>query len=218
VVGTPGFPDIINGCSLLRTMERVLLDLITEDEIGLRLVDRRNAIQLEIIRRTLEAGRGQVNLLHLGEDLGTQRGPTISLELFRKHLRPRLQQYVDLATAFGIPTMVHSCGSSSWAFDDFIEMGVTAVETLQPEAAAMSPAHLKKHWGHRLAFQGCISTAGPLAYGTVDEVVQTVRETLEIMKPGGGYILAPTHAVQDNTPTENVLAMYETARRDGAYR
>jgi uroporphyrinogen decarboxylase len=44
-----------------------------------------------------------------------------------------------------------------------------------------------------------------------------VRETLEIMKPGGGYCLAPTHQIQDNTPTENVLAMYAAARRYGTY-
>ena len=44
-----------------------------------------------------------------------------------------------------------------------------------------------------------------------------VRETLEIMMPGGGYCLAPTHQLQDNSPTENVIAMYETFREYGSY-
>ena len=35
--------------------------------------------------------------------------------------------------------------------------------------------------------------------------------------PGGGYCFSPTHALQDNSPTENVLAMYETGRRCGVY-
>jgi uroporphyrinogen decarboxylase len=38
------------------------------------------------------------------------------------------------------------------------------------------------------------------------------------MAPGGGYALAPTHQLQDNSPTENVLAMYETAHSYGRYR
>lgn len=216
--GGAGLPDIINGCGMLRTMEQVLLDLITDNEAGLRLIERRNTILMEITRRTLEAAGGKIDLLCLGEDLGTQRGPTISLELFRKHIRPRIKGFVDLARSFIIPTMIHSCGSSSWAFDDFIEMGINVVETLQPEALNMSPRYLKSHYGGRLAFHGCISTAGPLAYGTPADVVRNVRETLDIMMPGGGYILSPTHQVQDNTPTENVLALYDTGRTYGRYK
>jgi len=96
-------------------------------------------------------------------------------------------------------------------------MGVKAVDTLQPEATDMSPRYLKEKFGGRLAFHGCISTAGPLAFGTVEDVINNVKETLEIMMPGGGYCLAPTHAIQDNSPTANVVAMYEAAHKYGKY-
>jgi uroporphyrinogen-III decarboxylase len=141
----------------------------------------------------------------------------ISPALFRKHIRPRLQKIVDLGKEWDIPVMIHSCGSSSWAFDDFIEMGITAVDTLQPEAKDMEPAWLKERYGERLAFHGMMSTAGPVAYGSVGDVVRDVRQTLEVMMPGGGYILAPTHALQSNSPIQNVVAMYDAARRYGVY-
>jgi uroporphyrinogen decarboxylase len=96
-------------------------------------------------------------------------------------------------------------------------MGITVIDTLQPEAKDMAPAFLKQRFGKRLSFHGCISTAGPVATGTVEDVIRNVRETLEIMMSGGGYALAPTHMLQDNSPTENVLAMYETARTYGRY-
>jgi uroporphyrinogen decarboxylase len=153
----------------------------------------------------------------MGEDLGTQIGPMISVDMYRRILRPRHQKFVDLGKAFGIPVMIHSCGSSSWAFDDFLEMGTTVVDTLQPEAKNMAPAYLKGRFGKKLSFHGSISTAGPLAYGSAEDVVRTVKETLAIMMPGGGYACAPTHAIQDNSPTENVVAMYETAREFGRY-
>lgn len=137
--------------------------------------------------------------------------------IFRKHIRPRHQPFVDLARAYNAIPMEHTCGSSSWAYEDFIDMGVQVVDTLQPEAAKMDPAYLKATFGGRLGFHGCISTAGPLAYGTPDAVAADVRQTLAIMMPGGGYVLAPTHAIQDNSPTENVLAMYAAARRYGVY-
>jgi len=198
-------------------MEQVFVDLITDDPAGMLLIDRWMDVHFELSRRTLEAGRGLIDFLWLGEDLGTQAGPIISMQIFRKHIRPRHQRFIDLAKSYGIPTMLHTCGSSSWAYEDYIEMGLSSVDTLQPEAKDMSPAYLKSHFGGRLAFHGCISTAGPVAKGSVEDVKKNVRETLEIMMPGGGYCLAPTHSLQDNSPTENVVAMYEAAREYGGY-
>jgi hypothetical protein len=217
VYGGAGLGDIINKTGMLRTMEQVLVDLITDEPAGLRLIDRRLDVELEVARRSLEAARGLIDVLMIGEDLGTQRGATLSLALFRLHIRPRLQRFVDLARRFDLPVMIHSCGSSSWAFDDFVEMGISVVDTLQPEAKDMSPEYLKRRFGGRLAFHGMISTAGALAYGTVADVVQDVRRRLTVMMPGGGYMLAPTHCIQSNSPIGNVVAMYDAGRKYGAY-
>ncbi len=216
-LGDAGIADIINTSGMIRGMEQTLVDLATDDPAGLMLIDRRLDIQLEVMARSLEAAKGAVDFMHIGEDLGTQLTPMISLELFRKHIRPRHQKFIDLAKAYGIPVMIHSCGSSSWAFEDFIAMGINVVDTLQPEAKNMQPEYLKRNYGSRLAFHGCISTAGPVAYGSVQEVVDNCREILEIMMPGGGYCFSPTHALQDNSPTENVVAMYRTAHEYGRY-
>jgi uroporphyrinogen decarboxylase len=217
VVGGAGTGDVINSAGMIRSMEQVLVDLVTDNPAGLRYIDRRLGILLQTVERTIEAARGRIDVMWMGEDLGTQRGPIISLELYRKHIRPRHQKFVDLAKAYDLPVVIHTCGSSSWAYDDFAEMGFDGVDTLQPEAHNMSPAYLKANFGDRLAFHGCISTAGPLATGTREDVAANVRETLETMMPGGGYCLAPTHAIQDNSPTENVVAMYEAAHRYGRY-
>jgi uroporphyrinogen decarboxylase len=137
--------------------------------------------------------------------------------LYAKHLKPHHQKFIDLAKQYDLPVMIHCCGSSSWAFDDFIEMGINVVDTLQPEAKDMAPAYLKENFGDKLSFHGGISTAGPMACGSVKETIDNVKETLEIMMPGGGYVMAPTHMIQDNSPTENVLAAYEAARKYGQY-
>jgi uroporphyrinogen decarboxylase len=216
-LGGAGICDTINCNGMLRTMEQTLVDLATDDPAGLLLADRRQELQLKVLRRTLEACHGAIDYLYIGEDLGTQVGPMISPDMYRQHLKPRHKKFADLGRDFGLPVMIHSCGSSSWAFEDFIEIGITVVDTLQPEAADMSPAYLKEKFGHSLAFHGCISTAGPLAYGTPAEVISSVGETLAIMKPGGGYCLAPTHQMQDNTPTENAVAMYQAALQYGEY-
>jgi uroporphyrinogen decarboxylase len=217
LVGNPGAGDMINSTGMVRTMEQVLVDLMVDEPACLLYMDRKNSVQLEVLSRVLEAARGAIDILWLGEDLGSTRGPLLSLELFRKHIRPRHQKFVDLAKSYGIPVMMHSCGSSSWAYEDFLDMGITIIDTLQPEARDMSPRYLKDRFGDRLSFHGCISTGGTVAYGSVEETVAYVCETLETMMPGGGYAFSPTHMLQDNSPTENVLAMYEAARTFGRY-
>lgn len=216
-IGSPGLADIMNSTGMLFGQEAMLINLASEHEATLRFIDRRLDLQYQVARRTLEAAQGRIDYMWLGEDLGSQRGPLISLDMFRRIIRPRHQRFVDLAREFNIPVMIHSCGSSSWAYNDFIEMGISAVDTLQPEALNMSPAYLKRTYGDKLAFRGAISTAGLLAHGTPAQVDAEVRETLATFMPGGGYFLAPTHSIQDDTPTENVLAMYAAARKYGQY-
>ena len=215
--GNPGLPDVINGNGMLRTMEQTLVDMLTEDPAGMLLNRRRFDIQFEVLRRTLEAARGQIDFIWLGDDLGTQIGPVISPNLYRRQVRPLHQKLVELGASFGLPAIIHSCGSCSWAFEDFIAIGIKGVDALQPEAKNMEPAYLKARFGGRLAFHGGISTAGPVATGTAAETVADCRRTLEIMMPGGGYCFAPTHQLQDNSPTDNVVAMYATGREFGRY-
>jgi uroporphyrinogen decarboxylase len=211
------YGDLINGNGFLRGMEQTLIDLVTDDPAGALLGDRRFAVQLATTERILEAAKGRIDFLWLGEDLGTQDRPMVSLDVFRRHIRPRYQKFVDLARAYNARTMIHTCGSSSWAYEDFIGMGIDAVDTLQPECRDMSPRSLVERFGGRLSFHGCISTAGALAFGSPADVRRTVRETLDIMMPGCSYMLAPTHEIQDNTPTENAVAIYEAAREMGRY-
>jgi uroporphyrinogen decarboxylase len=215
--GGAGLGDVINGNSMLRGMEQILVDMMTDDPAGLCLIKRKAELEIEIISRTLEKAEGLIDFLWMGEDLGTQNSPLISLELYRSHIKPIHQKIISLAKSHKLPVMIHSCGSSSWAYEDFIEMGIDAVDTLQPEAKNMSPEYLKKTFGGRLAFHGCISTAGPVVYGSRDDAGDYCRRTLEIMMPGGGYCFAPTHQLQDNSPPENVLAMYEAAHKYGYY-
>ncbi len=214
-VGGAGTPDVINSNGRIMGMEDVLCHLLTENEAAMRFIERRASFQLRMMERLLDKLKGMVDFVWLGEDLGTQHTQLISTELYRRTIKPIHKRFVDLAASHNLPVLIHSCGSSSWVYEDFIEMGIRGVDTLQPEAHNMSPEYLVSHFGGRLNFRGCISTAGPLAYGTPEEVEQNCREVLEIMRPCGGYHFAPTHSIQDNSPTENVLAMYRAVHAFG---
>jgi len=216
-LGNGGFGDILNSTGMLMGVEDALVNIATEHEPTLAMLDKRIDREIEVTRRILERNPGKIDFIWMGEDLGTQYTPIISRDTYNAVLRPRHQKYIDLAKAYGLPVMIHTCGSSSWVYEDLIAMGMNGVDTLQPEAANMSPQYLKEHFGGRLTFRGCISTAGALAYGTAEQTEQVCRETLACFRECRGYHFAPTHMIQDNTPVENVIAMYNAAHRFGVY-
>lgn len=214
-IGKPGIPDIINSSGRIMGMEDALCHLQTGCEPAMRLINRRAQSQLGMLERLLEKCRGYIDFVWLGEDMGTQRGPMVSRELYERAMKPIHRRFAALANSYGLPSMMHTCGSSSWAYEDLIEIGVKGVDSLQPEAADMSPEYLMARFGGRLNFRSLISTAGPLAYGTPAEVDEICQRTIETMNARGGYHFAPSQAVQDNTPAENLVAMYNAGHRYG---
>lgn len=216
-VGDPGLACIMNTAGFLRGMEQMFVDLATDDEAGLLLIDRFLNIQLSVCERVLDKVGKHIDIMWIGEDLGTQHTPLISMDTLKKHLLPRQKPFFELAKAYDLRVMMHTCGSSSWSYPEYIKLGLSGVDTLQPEATNMSPSYLKKTFGDTLFFHGCISTAGAVAYGSVEDTVREVRDTLYVMMPGSGYCLSPTHALQDNSPVENVVALYEAAHQYGNY-
>jgi len=222
-IGGAGMCDVMNSLERLMGMEDILINLHTENEATIELMNRKNEMELGMLDRILNISKGQVDFLWMGEDLGTQNAPMIGLDLYRRTLKPQHKKFIDLAKAYNIPVLFHACGSSSWVYDDLIEMGVTAVDTLQPEAKDMSPLYLKEKFGDRLAFHGCISTGGALGFGTESDVINTVKNTLEIMMQpasnatGDGYFLSPTHWIQDTSPAKNVIALYQAGHDFGRY-
>jgi len=217
VIGGAGVGCIINRIGQFRGMIDALCDIATEDPAGLRLIDRMQDIDFEVLRRSLAIAGSKAQIFCMGEDLGTQRAPIINPDSYRAVIKPRHQRFIDEAKKYGLLVMFHCCGSSSWAYDDLADMGVDIIDTVQPEAANMDPAYLKKTYGHKLSFHGVMSTTGVLSFGTPTQVRDEVKRILDIMMPNGGLALAPTHLIQSNSPVQNVLALYETAHEYGVY-
>jgi len=206
-----GTPDIVNGVSRGRGMERVLMDIVTRDEVGLAIIDKRVDIEHEVARRTLEAGRGKIDILCLGEDMGHQHGRMVSPKDFEAVFRPRLQRFIDLGHRYGARVMLHSCGDTHEIMPTLIEMGLDVLDAMQPEPAGMDPETIRALCKGRLAFCGLISTQDTLPFGTEEQCRAEARHRLDVIAKGGGYIFAPAHAIQAGTPLRNILAIYEEA-------
>ncbi len=215
VLGSAGMPDILNGVSRGRGMERVMVDIALRDPVGLAIIDRRVDFCYQVLRRGLEAGGGLVDILQLGEDCGNQNGRMFSPRDFDEVFRPRLQPFYDLAHQFGAKAMMHSCGDTHEIMPTFIEMGLDVLDAMQPEPKGMDPETIREIAKGRLAFCGLISTQDTLPFGTVADCRAEARHRLDVIAPGGGYIFAPAHCIQPGTPLENILAAFGEALEEG---
>jgi hypothetical protein len=149
-----------------------------------------------------------------GTDFGTQNGPFISPNNYRKLFLPfhrKVNDWIHEHTSW--KTFIHSCGSVVILLPDLIEAGFDILNPVQCSAVGMAPKILKEQFGGRLTFWGGgVDTQKTLPFGTPAEIRKEVRERIAIFGTGGGFIFNPVHNVQANTPAENLVALYEAFR------
>ena len=208
--GGAGDLDFLNGIARCRGVEQVLYDVATEDPAYKCLVEKRFQFFYESTERVLQAAEGQIDVIHCGEDLGTQRGPIISMRSFDRLFAPYYERYFELAHRYGARALLHSCGSVRAFVPRLIELGLDILDVVQVAAEGMALEGLKRDFGHDLAFSGTMCVQTILPFGSVDDVVRETQTRMRLFSEGG-LILGPTHAIQVLTPVENILAMYRTA-------
>ena len=164
---------------------------------------------LEHHRRIFQAGRGRIDLTYVAEDLGSQHGPLMSLAMYRRFLLPNQIKMADLARSFGIHVMYHTDGAARVFLPDLIDrVGIEILDPIQWRAAGMEREKLVADFGRRIIFHGSIDNQQTLPFGTVDDVIREVRESVEIYRRAR-WICAPCHNLQPVSPTANIVAMYQ---------
>ncbi len=201
----------------LRGMENMMIDLAVNPSLVHELFERITDFYLKLNRGIFEAAGGGIDVILIGDDFGTQEGLLISRKMLEEFVYPHLRKHFSLAREYGIKVMFHSCGAVREIIPDLIELGVDILNPLQTGSAGMDPAGLKKEFGGSLCFHGSLDTQQTLPFGSEEDVREEVRERIETLSPGGGFILAPAHNFQKNVPLENILSVYETAAEAGKY-
>ena len=169
-------------------------------------------------QRIFDAAGDVIDIFFIGNDFGTQIGPMIGEDTFRRFILPHLKRLINLGHDYGLKVMMHCCGGFAPLIPAMIEAELDGLQALQPSARDMDPTRLKADFGKKMVFNGCIDTQYVLIEGTPDLVRTKTRETLEIMKPGGGYIASPSHDyLLPETPIDNVITLYQTIGEYGSY-
>ena len=198
----------------MRGLDVLLMDFIDNKPFAEYLLDKITAIRCDMAARYARAG---VDILRIGDDLGTQHSLMMSPAMFRELLKPRLASIIAAAREQNPDILIffHSDGSIMPLVEDLIEMGIDVLNPVQPECIDL--AEIKKNFGDRLSFWGGVGIQTTMPFGSPAEVKQTVRQVIETLGAGGGLVIAPTHALQPDVRWENVVAFFEAVDEFGWY-
>jgi uroporphyrinogen decarboxylase len=156
-----------------------------------------------------------IDVVLFGDDLGGQNGPLISPDMYRRYYKPwhstLWRRAKELAPHVNVH--LHSCGGIEPLLEDLIDAGLESANPIQITSAGMDARHLKRAYGDRLTFWGggC-DTRHVLPHGSPDEIRSHVREQIDILSPGGGFVFQQVHNILSDVPPENIIAMFEAAR------
>jgi uroporphyrinogen decarboxylase len=196
-------------------MEKLMTGFYTHPQLVEGLFDRITNLRIIMARRFVEAG---VNVLRLGDDAGSQKGMLLSPKIWRRFLKPRFAKIIEEARKVreDIPIFYHSDGDIREIIPELIEIGVTILNPVQAEC--MDPVEIKRKYGNRLALWGTIGTQTTIPFGTPEDVSLSVAQMCREMGKEAGFIISPTHSINEDVPWENIVAFYEAVEEFGAYQ
>jgi uroporphyrinogen decarboxylase len=193
----------------LRSMEELMVDMMTESDQAVILLDRITDFACSKARAYAEAG---IDILSLGDDIGTQTSLMLDTELWEKWLRPRLERVILEAKKINPDILIfyHSCGYITPFAGKLIDSGVEILNPIQPECMDFNEIH--DLYGNRVSFWGTLGTQQLLPYGTMEEVRKTTIERLVKCGTRGGIVIGPTHMVEPEVPWENLTAITDAIK------
>ncbi|MDA0746391.1 MAG: hypothetical protein O2954_07720 [bacterium] len=198
----------------LRGLERLSYDLVDNPELVGYLLD---AIADMVTLNVILLARAGVDVVYVTDDIGTPTSMLLSPEAWRREVKPRLRRIVEAARleAPDVAVLYHSDGWFEPVIPDLIEIGINAIEPVQPDC--MPPAELKQKYGNQLAFWGTVGTQATWAWASPKTIAEEVRNRIDSVGCGGGLVLAPAYGLELDTPWENVLAFFEASDQYGFY-
>ena len=220
VMASPGWAGVVfHTYAFLRGFEQWLVDMYDDPRFYHALSDRITSWDEEYLEAFLPAIADEIDLVMTAEDMGTQLAPFMHPDMYRKFCKPYHARVITAVRRAAPKTKIifHSCGNIYPIIPDLIEIGIDVLNPIQPHATSMEPWRLKRDFGDALSFLGGVDIQELLPYGTREQVQDGVKELIDTMAPGGGFILAPSHQFQPDVPPENIVAMYDTALEHGRY-
>jgi uroporphyrinogen decarboxylase len=189
--------------------ERFFLRLKDDPAFVQQLLEARTEWCIAMYQKAIREG---ADVLVLGDDAGSKKGPMISPSVWRKFILPCHRRIVE---ALGVPVIWHSDGNVEALLPMAIEAGFAGFHGLEP-AADMDLARIKREYGQDLVLIGNVDVRVLFGSG-LDPVRDEVDRCMEQGAPGGGYMIASCNSIFKGMNPEAVAEMFRYEGEVGFY-
>ena len=194
----------------LAGLDNLLLYFAADPGFAHELMDMVVDANIAMIRR---AG---ANIVTLGDDYAHNSAPMMSPAHFKEFILPRMTRAVDAIHEEGALCIKHTDGNLWQILDMLVDSGIDAINPLEP-VAGMDIGKVKEIYGGRVCLIGNIDCGELLSNGTTAEVVDAVRQCIDVAAPGGGFILSSSNSIHSSVNPDNYLAMVRAGQEHGVY-
>lgn len=209
---------IVHTAQFVRGFKEFLTDMIRNPSFAHALLEKITEMWIEAATQIINKVGDLVDIVAWPDDIGTQDKLMMSPRLYRDFIKPRHEKMVSsVKEKANVAVFYHTDGNVYSVLEDFVEIGIDILNPLQTSANDMSPKKVKDKIGDELTFWGGIDTHHVLPKKSTEEVKEEVKKKIDILAPGGGYVVASVHNIQPDVPPQNVIAMLEAAREFGCY-
>lgn len=198
--------SIFESAWALRGFEQLMMDFYMNPDLAMQILDLTYSYHLEVAKNMARIG---ADMIWLGDDMGGQESLLLPPELWREFFKPLMTNIIFESKKINpeLKIAYHTDGNNYDIIPDLIEIGLDVLNPIQPEC--MDPLFLKETYGDKLCFFGGIAVQSTLPFGTPGEVKNEIIKLKDTLGKSGGWIAAPTHHIQLDTPMENFYAMLE---------
>jgi uroporphyrinogen decarboxylase len=202
----------------LMGMENLYIKMYSEPEVVDALLKHMVDYYFEVSKRIFDAAADSIDIFFMGNDFGSQTGPLMGPDMFERFMAPHQKRLCELGHSYGLKNQLHCCGGFYELIPSIIDVGVDGLHAVQPCCRGMDLKRLKAEFGDRMVFNGAIDSQHTLMEKDAAGVKEDTCKVLETMMPGGGYIAGASHDwILEETPVENVLAMFDAVNEYGVY-
>jgi len=166
-----------------------------------------------VMERAIKLG---VDAVVCGDGYVNDGGPLTSPRLFDEFILPYIKRAMSAVHSLGGFYIKHTDGNLGFILERLVVSGIDALHPIE-SAAGMDIAKLKRMYGGRICLIGNVDCRWLLTEGTIEEVVEVVKETMAKAAPNGGYILSSSNSIHPGVKPENFVAMVDAAKRYGRY-
>ena len=211
LVGDMVESGIFEPCWYLRGLDSFLMDLVANKRFARKLLEGMLDYQTKRYEYYLNRVGDYLDVVFVGDDLATSDKTIMSTDTYREMVKPYQKRYFQsIKKMTDAKLLYHSDGNVYDFVGDLVEIGVDILNPIEP--GALDEEKLKENYGDQLCLWGGVDTKDVLPNGSREDVEKEVRSRINQLGPEG-YVLTSVHDIQADTPAENVITMFETAKK-----